>query len=215
VLCPALYLYGNPFCPGCLGDPLLHLCKVFSPLFLFRSYECLDLVVHVPVEVLQRKIFQFRLNPSYPQPGGKRCVDIQAFLCNSFPFGFWKELESTHIMKFVGQLNKNYPDILYHGKKHLSDRLCLLNRLALCPESRYFGNPVYQLLHFFSKPFPQFLPTNLCILQYIMEECSYHRFRIHPKIHQDFRHLKGMDEKRLPAGSLLILVQFHGPVSRF
>ena len=72
-------------------------------------------------------------------------------------------------MKPVGEFDDDYPQILGHRQKHLSQIFHLLFLLILKGKPAQFSHAVNQQSHFRTKPLANFLSFNRSIFNHIMQ----------------------------------------------
>ncbi len=88
---------------------------------VFRRMDlCFDLLVVFSVDIPQGEVFHFGLNLIKTKPVGYRDIDVECLLGDADLLCLRLELEGSHVMKPVGQLDDDDTDILGHGNENLA-----------------------------------------------------------------------------------------------
>ena len=104
-----------------VGGHFIHdLLDEFFPLRL----PCVNLIYKVKeyfrLRILKSQVIQFRLNLGYTEPLGDRRIDIHGLFGFLLLLGRRHKLQRAHVVKAVGKLDNDDPDILCHCQEHLS-----------------------------------------------------------------------------------------------
>ena len=104
-----------------VGGHFIHdLLDEFFPLRL----PCVNLIYKVKeyfrLRILKSQVIQFRLNLGYAEPLGNRRIDIHGLFGFLLLLGRRHKLQRAHVVKAVGKLDNDDPDILCHCQEHLS-----------------------------------------------------------------------------------------------
>ena len=77
--------------------------------------SCGDGLRHFILQNAKGGIFQRMLQIGHANPFGKRRIDFQRFTGNAGSFfGLWNVINRIHIMRAVGQLDQQHPNIFAH-----------------------------------------------------------------------------------------------------
>ncbi len=90
--------------------------------------------------------------------------------------------DGPHIMKTVGQLDKDDPDVLRHDHKHFSQVFGLIVFKCLKRKFAKFGYPVYKGDNALSEFITKLFSSHLCIFKDIVQQRSDYRLTVdlHP-----------------------------------
>ena len=78
------------------------------------------------------------------------------------------KLKRSHVMKPIRQLYQNDPNIVRHGKDHLSDTLCLTFLGAVKGKFAQLGNPGYNMRNFLTEHILNLIQSRVGIFYYVM-----------------------------------------------
>ena len=85
------------------------------PLLPFPGHPQFDFLIFFRLQIIETKVFQFRLDPAHPQTDGNRGINFQGFL-GDLPLLFLSlKTQGAHIVQSVGQFDQDDPDIIRHG----------------------------------------------------------------------------------------------------
>ena len=182
-----------------------------------------QIIIHLRLQIFQRKIIQLRLDLADTKPLGYWAIDLQRFFRNALPALRTFVFQSSHIVQSVRKLNQDHPNILGHGKKHFTQIFRLhfqllihLIRPAGKRQTFQLCDPVHQKRHIIAKLLLQILIRHDGIFHHIMKQSRYDRLFIQLQVRQDDRHIQGMNDVRLPRLAELILMRLRRhPVSLF
>ena len=181
--------------------------------FLTLCFSGIDLIYKIKkyiwFQILQWQIVKFCLNFRNTKPSRDRRINIHCLTSLFLLFCRSHELQCTHIMQTVRKFNDNNPDILSHGKEHLSQILRLkfqfVRRISYTAK---FRNTVYQKSYLFSKLLFDIILTNLSIFHYVMKKSRDNCLLIHLKIRKNDCYPERVDNIRFSRLSLLVSMRF-------
>ncbi len=195
VLRPAFYggFYGCRF--HLFGNYLCYLLDVGAAFFPLGGDLGFYLFIIDRPQMFEGYILQLVLDPAYTKPVGQGRIYVQGLPGYPLALPLRQMIEGAHVVKPVGQLDYEHPDVLGHGQDHLSD----VFRLALlCAAELYFGefgDPVHQLDNLIAERFPQFLHLHGGIFHYVVEQARRHGGGVHLELGQEVGHFEGMGKE--------------------
>ena len=172
----------------------LDFVDVARPLLLSPGDLFLDFFVEIGAKVSKSQIFQLQPDPVDSEPVGQRCVDVKGFLGDLHLFLRGVILQGPHVVEPVGQFDQDNPDILDHGKNHLSEIFGLIFFRRSNGDAADLCQTIDQLGDFVTEVFPYLFKGGQCILHGIMKEAGGHAGDIQLELSQDSGHFHGMDQ---------------------
>ncbi len=195
-------------------DFLNHMMDSLITLCLLHLNELCNSVVLFPVQIIERKIFQFILDGTDAKTVGNWGIDIQRFSRNPLLGCLRLILQGPHVMKAVSQLNNNYPDVLCHRNKDLAVIACLIFRiiLSLVFQGANLGNSFHKVGNFFIKFLCKFFLCDTGILDRIVQKAGSDGLRTSMQCRQNIGNVNQMDNIRLAGFAELPGMMFRGIV---
>ena len=203
---------------ACIFNMLAHfvynILDVSFPFALTDSNFIHQIVIHFRLQIFQRQIIQFHFYLGNAQSLGNRCINIQRFPGYPLLLLPWHMLKCPHIVQPVSQFNENDPDILCHGKKHLTQVFRLHFQFIRCLsliipgklQKLQLGNAIHQQRHVRTELFFNLFIRHDGIFHHIMQQPGRNRFLIHFQIRQYDCHTKRMDNIWFPRLSDLLFM---------
>ena len=93
---------------------------VFLALGALLPHQVHQVLVPGGVDIPQGQVLQLLLDGVHAQAVGQRRINIEGFPGDGRLAGFPLELQRSHIMQTVCQLDEHHADILGHGQDHLA-----------------------------------------------------------------------------------------------
>ena len=211
VLCPAVHMRGDPG----IVHVLLHLChdtsdKIISCALAQRNLLH-QLIIDFRLQILQRQVIQLDFHLGDTEPLCDRGINIHR-LARLLDLLFPRHVfQRTHIVKTVGKLDQNDPDILCHRQKHFSQilrlNLHLIRRVGQLTQLRH---AIYQESNLLVELSGQILQGHPGILHRVVEQSGDDRLLIQLQVRQNTGNTERVDDIWLPGFTLLVLMCFTG-----
>ena len=143
VLCNHLLVNGKQMLDTsvhfCLNARFFHILldlfyHLYDKIFTRIQTRCdlfLQVLIHIRIEILHRKIIEFDLNFGNTKTVCKRCINIHRLTRFLDLFCRRLILHRPQVVQTIGKFNQYNPDILRHRKEHLTQVLCLHLNLVL------------------------------------------------------------------------------------
>ena len=189
-------------------DPFHHVVDGVFPLILALAHLLRQVVIGLWLQEFQRDILQLHLDGVHTQTSSQRRVDVQRLPALFDDLVVGHVVDGPQIVKPVGKLDDQDPDVLGHCQKHLPQVLRLPFLFALKFQGGQLGDAVYQHGHVFPEIYDQFFFRVGSIFDDVMKKSRHDGFFVHSQISQDLRHRHGVDQIRFPRFSQLTAVHF-------
>ena len=125
------------------GELLLHLLDDVGALAAEEVEARLDGVKGFGLELCESKGLQLGLQAVHADAFGERRVDLHGFAGDALPFlELVDEVEGTHVVEAVGELDQEDTDVLAHGEHEFAEVLGLLGAVGLEFEPGQLGDAV-------------------------------------------------------------------------
>ena len=136
--------------------------------------------VVVGVLILERKVFEFCFDTIQPQSVRQRRKNIERLPHNFVLPGRRHRIESTHVVKAVGDFDENHPNIVAHREENLLKRLRLHRSTVAEDATAHFCHPFHDVRHLFSEEIGDIFAGIVGILHHIVEQRRTNCGRSHP-----------------------------------
>ena len=143
---------------------------VFCALCTGLGHQILNPATFLRLKIFKGGFFKLIFYPVITKSRGNGRINVESFPSNFFPFIPFVEFEGAHIVKPVGQLDQNNPDIIGHGQKHLAKALGLSRPGAVKRKTAEFGDAGDDVPNFGAEQFFDFLRGRLGVLNHIVQE---------------------------------------------
>ena len=166
-----------------------------------------DLVVAHRVQVFEGQVLQLPLDALHPQAVGDGGVNLHGLQGLLLLLLRGLVFHGPHVVKTVGNLNEDDPDILAHGHEHLPEVLHLLIFLGGVLDAGQLANPLHQIGDGGGKHPGHVLVGGRGVLDDIMEQGGLNGLGVQLQLlRHNLGHGQGMDDIGLAAFALLPLV---------
>ena len=178
------------FVPHVAGDPLDHI----AGLALQGDEPADDAGARLGVEHAKGQILEFFAHPLHTHAPRQRPIDIHGFTRLLRLLFRAHRLDGAHIVKPVGKLDQNDPQILGHRHEQLAEILGLLGLGIRELQIGKLGDAIHQIGHFAAKFLGNDLIGRLRVLDRIVQEGGDDGGIVQPLLGQDRGHGNRMGE---------------------
>ena len=166
-----------------------------------------DLHVGLGVEETERQVLQLPLHLPDTNPVCQRGKEVHCFLGDPLLFILGQITQSPHIVKPVRKLDQYDPDIVRHGKNHLSDTFglaCL--RTAAKGESTQLGYPGDDMGNFLTEHCIYFFRSGMGIFDHIVQQAGGDADHIEFHVGQNTGYFQGVGKVGLSGQTHLTIM---------
>ena len=169
-----------------------------------------EVVIRLRVEMPQRQIFQFGLDPRDPQPVRQGGIDVQRLLGDEAPFRVRQRVQRPHVVQPIRQLDENHPDVLGHRQDHLPDILGLGLFTGAEGNPGQLGHPVHHRRHLGAEELLDLGQRGVGVLHRVVEQAGGDGARVQAQLGENAGDFERMREVGLARDALLPLVGLRG-----
>ena len=142
---------------------------------------------------------------------GERSVDIHRLMRDSEPlFLALDEMQRSHIVEAVGQLDEQHADIIGHGEQEFAQIFRGPLVVGLRLDLRQLGHPVDQPGDFLAEQLGDFFRRGQRVLDRVVEQCGDNGLLVQLEIGHQAGDLDRMAEIGVAAGPFLAAMPLHG-----
>ena len=142
----------------------------------FRRFQFqIDKGIFLRMFILEAQVFQFRLDGEKPQTVCQRGIEVKRLtgylelLCGQH------RAQRAHVMKTVGNLDQDYPDIITHRQQQLTEILCLRRCLFTEYTAGYLRQAVHDLGDLLAEHILYIFHRVLGVLHHIVQQSRTNR----------------------------------------
>ena len=162
----------------------------------------------MPIRIQRREpqVLQLQTHGVETQAIGDGHIDVQGLAGNAAALVGTHETQRAHIVKPVGQLDEDHPDIPHHGQQHFAQILGLRLSPAFELDLGELGDAIHQLGDFLTENLRQLVFGHAGILDHIVENGGGNRFVIETHFRHDTGHRQWMGDIGIAGLAALLLV---------
>ena len=173
--------------------------------FLVNVFD--EKLVRFGFEVFETQIFQLALDLGDTQPARERGVNVQRFLRHFDLALLGQEVERTHIVQTVCQLDDDDADVLGHGDEDLAEIFRFLFLAGLEHDLVQLGDAADQFEHFLAEFGADVVLRGGRVLDDVVQKGGGDGGAVQTQFDEDLRDRAGVDKIRLPRSALLAAVR--------
>ncbi|MNX96057.1 hypothetical protein D3C86_1283580 [compost metagenome] len=164
---------------------------------------------------LERQFLELAVNRVETQPVRDRRVDLHGFERDPAPLLGRHEIERTHVVRAIGQLDQDHPHIARHRQQHLAEAFRLRLLAALEFELVQLGQAIHQFRDLGTEFLGQLALGDALVLHHVMEQRGHDRLDVQLPVRAQLRHRHRMGDVGLAALAVLAQVGLVGKLEGF
>ena len=158
------------------------------------------------LEVAETELLELVLHLAHPQPVGDGGVDVERLLRDLDPAILGQVVQRPHVVKPVGQLHEDDPDVIHHRQQHLAEVLGLPLLARRERDGADLGHALDDVRDLGAEQLLDALDGGQGVLDDVVEEAGGDGDRVQPQVGQEVGDLKRVHHVGLARMAHLSLV---------